>query len=411
MTQTRILTMIMAGGQGERLYPLTKTRAKPAVTFGGSYRIIDFTLSNCINSGLRQLYLLTQYSNATLDQHIQRGWSIFSHDMGEFVRTLPPQKMHMDSWYRGTADSIFQNLSLIEQVRPEHVLILSGDHIYKMDYRKLISYHIKKRADATLSCVALPLKESRQMGVMRVDDSFRVIGFREKPKRPKAMPTDPSKALANMGVYVFKTEPLVRALIHNARRHKEHDFGKNIIPGMIKKQHVYAYEFESEGAGVKNYWRDVGTIDAYCDAHREILLNNPPLDPHESDWPIRTFQEQAPPAKIMSGGDESAKAPPRVTECRNSLISSGCVINDGGHVTESVLSPFVTVESGGSVESSILMKGVAVGEGARIRNAIIDEGIFVPPGCAIGYNEKEDRKRFAVSDSGNVVVPEGCIFG
>jgi glucose-1-phosphate adenylyltransferase len=402
--------MIMAGGQGERLYPLTKTKAKPAVTFGGSYRIIDFTLSNCINSGIRRMYLLTQYSNATLDRHIQCGWNIFSHEMGEFIRTLPPQKMHMDSWYRGTADSIYQNLALIDHVRPDDVLILSGDHIYKMDYRKLINYHRRKGGNATLSCVTLPLEECRQMGVMRVDKDFKVIGFQEKPKRPKAMPDDPNRALANMGVYVFRTEALVRSLVYDARRNNEHDFGKNIIPRMIKKQNVYAYNFQSEGKGVKNYWRDVGTVDAYCNAHRELLSNHPPLDPYELDWPIRTFQEQAPPARIMYSEVGTNEGPSGGPSISNSLISNGCILDEGAQVKESVLSPFVVVKRGGHVESSILMKGVTVGENAQIRNAVIDEGITIPAHYLIGYNKEKDRKRFAISDSGTVVVPEGCIL-
>ncbi len=404
-----ILTMLMAGGQGERLYPLTKTKAKPAVTFGGNYRIIDFTLSNCINSGIRRIYLLTQYSNASLDHHLQRGWTIFSHELGEFICNLPPQKMHMDSWYRGTADSIYQNLSLIEETRPERVLILSGDHIYKMNYQKLIEYHKEKGADVTLSCVALPLRECQQMGLMQVDDSFRVIGFQEKPRQPKALPADPTMALANMGVYVFKTEPLVRALIYNARHDNEHDFGKNIIPRMIKKDAVFAYTFQSEGKGEGNYWRDVGNLDAYYEAHQELLQPNPPLNPYETEWPIRTSQEQAPPVKIMSPPRKGRRKAQTTASVEDSLICNGSSL-EGARVRRSVISPYVTVKPDSVVEGSILMKGVAIGKGARVRKAIIEEWIQVPPGYSIGYSEKEDRQRFAVTDSGIVVVPQGCIL-
>ena len=410
MSMDATLTMIMAGGQGERLYPLTKSKAKPAVTFGGNYRIIDFTLSNCINTGIRRIYLLTQYSNATLDDHMQRGWSIFNHELGEFVRNLPPQKVHMDSWYRGTADSIFQNLGLIEANRPEHVLILSGDHVYKMDYRKMIRFHQEREADATLACVALPVSECHHMGVIQVDDRFRVIGFQEKPRRPRPMPTDPTRALANMGVYVFKTESLVRALVYNARRDTNHDFGKDIIPLLIKNNPVYAYTFRSEGCGESNYWRDVGNITAFYATHQELLQEHPPFNLHEEEWPVRTFQEQAPPAKIInSKASAEGKKGNKEGMINNALLCNGCVITDG-YVHDSILSPFVRVEPSAVVDHSILMKGVSVGEHARLRKTVVDEGIVIPAHYSIGYDADEDRRRFTVSETGVVVVPQGCIL-
>lgn len=398
--------MIMAGGQGERLYPLTKKIAKPAVTFGGIYRIIDFTLSNCLNSEIRRIYLLTQYSNATLDKHIRLGWNIFNQELGEFIENIPPQKIHVDWWYRGTADAIYQNINILDHERPDHVLVLSGDHVYRMDYRKMINVHKAKRSDATIACVALDRESCRQMGVMQIDPSYRVIGFQEKPAYPKPIPTSPSKALASMGVYVFRTEPLVRALAYDAKRETEHDFGKNIIPRMIKKHNVFAYSFKEDGKKEPMYWRDVGSLDAYYQAHNDLLGERPAFGIHDINWPLRTYQEQMPPSQIFTEQNNKNLSSAKIV---NSIVSNGCLIKEAC-ISRSILSPFVQVHTNASVEQSILMKGVTVGHRAKIRKAIIDEGVNIPPDYTIGFNLKEDSKRFSVTESGIVVVPEGSII-
>jgi len=402
----KTLTMIMAGGRGERLYPLTKENAKPAVTFGGIYKIIDFTLSNCLNSGIRRIHLLTQYSNATLDKHIHLAWNIFNRELDEFIDNIPPQNMNVDWWYRGTADSIYQNINILEKERPEHVLILSGDHIYKMDYRKMLDFHRSKRGDLTVACVEIDKDQAHQMGVLEVDDSFRIIGFQEKPARPKPLPHNPTKSLVSMGVYVFNTERLVREVIDDAKRDTEHDFGKNIIPRMIKKRNIFAYNFKEEKKGNAKYWRDVGSLDSYHETNMELLKENPVFDLYDTTWPIRTYQEQAPPAKVVLSGDGEGLSR-GVTV--NSLISTGCLII-GGKINRCILSPLVQIHNDCRVEDSILMRGVTVGHHARIRKAIIDEGVTIPPHYTIGYNVEEDCKKFTVTESGIIVVPQGFIF-
>jgi glucose-1-phosphate adenylyltransferase len=334
------------------------------------------------------------------------GWNIFNHELGEFLDNVPPQKTNVDWWYQGTADSIYQNLNILERERPQHVLILSGDHIYKMNYRNLLAFHREKAADLTVACVALSLKECQQMGVIQTDERYRIIGFQEKPTAPKPMPSDPSKALASMGVYVFNTEPLVRELIYDSKRDTQHDFGKNVIPRMIRRHGVFAYNFESENKKKASYWRDVGSIDSYFEANMELIPEDPVFDLHHIEWPIRTYQEQAPPAKICLTKNKTAPPQGGVIHC---LVSNGCFIN-GGTVKRSILSPFVRVSSHALVEDAILMRGVTVGPRARIRRAIIDEGISIPDNYTIGYDLEEDRKNFFVSQSGIVVVPEGCII-
>jgi len=402
----KTLTMIMAGGKGERLYPLTKEKAKPAVTFGGIYKIIDFTLSNCLNSDIRRIYLLTQYSNATLDKHIRLGWNIFNHERGEFIDNIPPQKMNVDWWYRGTADSIYQNINILERERPPNVLILSGDHIYKMNYRKMLDFHKARESALTVACVELDLKKSRQMGIMAVDESYRIIYFKEKPAYPKSIPSDPTKALASMGVYIFNTEILVREIIYDAKRDTKHDFGKNIIPRMIKKGEAFAYNFKDENKREVKYWRDIGSLDSYYEANMELLQEEPIFNLYDHEWPIRTYQEQSPPVKIFLSERSEETSPGTAVD---SLISNGCVIS-GGQLKRSILSPFVQINSHSRVEDSILMKGVRVGRHARIRRAIIDEGVSIPPYYTIGYTLEEDRKNFTVTDSGIVVIPQGSII-
>jgi len=400
------LTMIMAGGRGERLYPLTKERAKPAVTFGGIYKIIDFTLSNCLNSNIRRIYLLSQYSNASLDKHIRLGWNIFNHELGEFINTIPPQKINVDWWYRGTADSLFQNLNILERERPRRVLILSGDHVYKMDYQKMLEFHDNHASDLTIACVEQPLSEARSMGVLEVDENRRVIGFKEKPANPKHLAADPTKALVSMGVYVFSTEALVREIIFDAKRDTDHDFGKNIVPRMVKRSRVFAFRFTDTQGKASPYWRDVGSLDTYYAANMELLEPHPVFDLYEEGWPIRTYQEQAPPAKIvMSAGARNSGG----LNVADSLISKGCVIYDS-RVLRSILSPDVTVGQGAVIEDSIVMKGVTLGKGSRIRSCIIDEDIVIPSGYTIGSALAEDRKKFTVTEGGIVVVPQGSII-
>lgn len=396
----------MAGGRGERLYPLTKEKAKPAVTFGGIYKIIDFTLSNCLNSDIRRIYLLTQYSNATLDKHIHLGWNIFNRELGEFIDNIPPQKMNVDWWYRGTADSIYQNINILERERPQNVLILSGDHVYKMDYREMLDFHREKMTDFTVACVEFDIKQANQMGVIEVDESYRIIGFKEKPAHPKPLPHDPTKVLASMGIYIFNTEVLVREIIYDAKRDTEHDFGRNIIPRIIKKGEVYAYNFKDENKGEVKYWRDVGSLDSYYEANMELLQEDTIFNLYDSEWPIRTYQEQSPPLKIVLSGNGK-----RVIKgiAINSLVSNGCIIS-GGKIYRSLLSPLVQIHNHSQVEDSILMKGVKVGHHARIRRAIIDEDVSIPPHYHIGYDLEEDRKKFTVTESDIVVVPQGIIL-
>lgn len=400
------LTMIMAGGKGERLYPLTKERAKPAVTFGGIYKIVDFTLSNCLNSDIRRIYLLTQYSNATLDKHIRLGWNIFNHELGEFIDNIPPQKMNVDWWYRGTADSIFQNLNILERERPRYVLILSGDHIYKMDYQKMLDFHLARQSDLTIACVELDLNLSHQMGVLEVDEAFRVTAFREKPSNPKPMPSNHRKVLASMGVYIFTTEMLVREIIYDAKRDTDHDFGKNIVPRMLKRERVFAYNFKDENKKQVKYWRDVGSLDTYYEANMELLQEDPIFDFYDQSWPIRTYQEQAPPAKLL---DAAHKKNAKLGTGIDSLISNGCVIH-GGRLYHSILSPYVHIGKQSFVEDSIIMKGARIGKNVRIQRSIIDEEISIPDHYTIGYNLDEDRKKFTVTGSGIVVVPQGSII-
>ncbi len=390
--------------QGRKTLPLTKENANPR-HLRGIYKIIDFTLSNCLNSGIRKIYLLTQYSNATLDKHMHLAWGIFNRELDEFIDNIPPQKMNVDWWYRGTADSIYQNINILERERPQHVLILSGDHIYKMDYRRMLDFHQTKQCDLTVACVEINKEKALHMGVLEVDDAFRIIGFQEKPARPKSVPWDRSKSLVSMGVYVFKTERLVREIIDDAKRESDHDFGRNIIPRMIKKQSVFVYNFIDEKKGGVEYWRDVGSLDSYHEANMELLKENPVFDLYDTDWPIRTYQEQAPPAKVVLSGDGEGLS--RAVTI-NSLISNGCLII-GGKINRSILSPFVQIHNHCRVENSILMKGVTVGHHARIRKAIIDEGVTIPPHYMIGYNLDEDRKKFTVTESGIVVVPQGFI--
>jgi len=400
----KVLTFIMAGGKGERLLPLTKDRTKPAVPFGGIYRIIDFTLSNCINSGLRKIYILTQYKSASLQRHIRLGWNFLPSELGQFIELLPAQQRIGDSWYLGTADAIFQNIYTLEMDKPDEVLILAGDHIYRMNYYSMIDVHREQAADLTVGVVEVEKSKSKHLGVVEVDAGGRVTGFYEKPANPKTIPGKPDKIYGSMGIYVFNQPVLVQELLEDAKNHKSsHDFGKDIIPQMLKKgMKVVAYNFRDKERN-EEYWRDIGTIDAYYEANMELIQVNPTFNLYDQEWPLRTFQEQYPPVKTVHSGDREEG---RVGLVLDSIVSEGCVVS-GGRVQRSILSPNVRINSFSEVYDSILMEGVNVGRYAKIKRAIIDKDVSIPQGMIIGFNLEEDKKRFFVSESGIVVVAKG----
>ncbi len=396
----------MAGGKGERLWPLTKDRTKPAVPFGGIYRIIDFTLSNCINSGLRKMYVLTQYKSASLQKHIRLGWNILSSELGEYIELLPAQQRVGDTWYLGTADAIYQNLYTLEIDKTDEVLILAGDHIYKMNYYTMIDFHREVDADLTVGVVEVNKERASHLGVVDVDTLGRVTGFQEKPARPKTIPNKPEKVYASMGIYVFKHNVLEQELMEDAKDggKSNHDFGKDIIPQMLKKGlKVAAYNFIDENKKEAQYWRDIGTIDAYYEANMDLVEVDPVFNLYDKEWPIRTYQEQFPPGKTVFSGEEVTG---RVGLALDSFVAGGCIIS-GGRVQRSILSPNVRINSYSQVYDSILMEGVNVGRHAKIKHAIIDKDVVIPQGMVIGYDPAEDRKRFFVSESGVVVVAKG----
>lgn len=403
----KVLTFIMAGGKGERLWPLTKDRAKPAVPFGGIYRIIDFTLSNCINSGIRKIHVLTQYKSISLARHLRQGWNIFDAALGEYIDIIPAQQRIDENWYQGTADSIYQNIYSIEMEKPDYVFILAGDHVYKMNYTEMLDFHIQSGADLTISVVELPKEAAAQLGVVEVDAKSRVAGFEEKPKAPKTIIGNPHKIYASMGIYIFNREILEEELIEDAKHPTQHDFGKNIIPNMIKrKANIYAYNFKDENKKEAKYWRDIGTIDAYYEANLGLTDVDPIFNLYDKEWPIRTYHEQYPPAKTVFAGGEIGD---RVGLALDSVISGGCIIS-GGKIQRSVLSHNVRINSYSQVLDSVIMEGVDVGRYAKIKRAIIDKDVKIPRGLAIGYDPEEDKKRFSVTDSGIVVVAKGTIL-
>ena len=389
-----VVVMVLAGGVGERLYPLTKERAKPAVYFGGPYRIIDFTLSNCINAGLRRIFIALQYKSLSLSRHIRMGWSVVADELGEFVEILSPQKRVGEHWYLGTADAVYQNLYSIMRERPRYLIVLSGDHVYKMDYAKMLRFHQERGAGATLAVIEIPTEEAHRFGVLQTDGQDRITGFLEKPKDLPAG----SQVLASMGIYIFDIDTLVPALEEDARQSSTHDFGKDIIPAMLARTGVYAYRFYDENKKASKYWRDIGTLDAYFEANMDLCHVNPEFNLYDPEWPLRTYQVQAPPAKFVFA-DEGR----RCGQALDSIISAGCIVS-GSRVSGSVLCPNVRVHSFCDIDQSILMPGVRVGRHARIRRAIIDRDVFIPRGATIGFNPEEDRRRHTVTESGIVVV-------
>jgi glucose-1-phosphate adenylyltransferase len=399
-----VLTLILAGGKGTRLEPLTRDRAKPAVPFGGLYRIIDFTLSNCINSELRRILVLTQYKARSLDRHIAAGWGFLARELNEYIEVLPPQQRIDEHWYKGTADAIYQNIYTIEKADPRYVLILAGDHIYKMDYSDMIQGHIKRGADLTVGCIPVPVKESIHFGVIQADAEERIIGFQEKPREAAPIPGDPHHFLASMGIYVFTARPMYELLCQDATRtDSDHDFGRNIIPHIINTHKVFAYRFRDKNRKATPYWRDVGTLDAYYQANMDLIDIDPVLNLYDRDWPIRTHQPQLPPPKFVFR-DEGLGENVRRGEAHDSMVCQGCIIS-GGHVRRSILAPNVRVNSYTLVDSSILFDGVEVGRHCRIRRAIIDKDVKIPPHTTIGYNLDHDRQRgFTVTEQGVTVI-------
>ncbi len=389
-----VVVMVLAGGVGERLYPLTKERAKPAVYFGGPYRIIDFTLSNCINAGLRRIFIALQYKSLSLSRHIRMGWSVVADELGEFVEILSPQKRVGEHWYLGTADAVYQNLYSILRESPRYLIVLSGDHVYKMDYAKMLRVHKERRAGATIAVIEVPTEEAHRFGVLQTDDQDQITGFLEKPKHLQPG----GQVLASMGIYIFDMETLVPALEEDARHPSTHDFGKDILPSLISKTSVYAYRFYDENKKASTYWRDIGTLDAYFEANMDLCHVNPDFNLYDPEWPLRTHQVQAPPAKFVFA-DEGR----RCGQALDSIISAGCIVS-GSTVAGSVLCPNVRVHSFSEIEQSILMPGVRVGRHARVRRAIVDRDVFIPRGAQIGWNRDEDRRRHTVTDSGIVVV-------
>jgi glucose-1-phosphate adenylyltransferase len=396
------VALILAGGRGSRLKDLTSHRAKPAVPFGGKFRIIDFPLSNCINSGIRRIGVVTQYKSHSLMRHIQRGWGFLRGEFNEYVDLLPAsQQRDTEDWYKGTADAVYQNLDILRTSRAEYVVILAGDHIYKMDYGQMLACHVRNNADMTVACINVPLDEAKGFGVMAVDDEDRIIEFAEKPANPKHMPGDTTQALASMGVYVFNAVFLYEQLMRDAEDdNSTHDFGGDIIPYLIAKARVYAHRFADSCVGARNdlhYWRDVGTVDAYWQANMELTRVIPELNMYDNLWPIWTYQEQLPPAKFVFNDDD------RRGEAVDSLVSGGCLIS-GSSVTSSVLFSNVRVHSYCEIEGAVILPNAVINRHVKLKNVVIDKGVHVPEGMEIGFDPVADKKRFSVSEKGTVLV-------
>lgn len=400
------IVCLLAGGAGERLYPLTRDRAKPAVHFGGSYRIVDITLSNCVNSDLRRIFVVTQYKALSLNRHLREGWSVVANELGEFVQVLPPMQRVSSTWYQGTADAIYQNLYSIGSEPCKYVLILSGDHVYKMDYRRMIQQHVDSGADVTVGAIEFDRAEASRFGVVEVASDGRITGWQEKPAEPKCSAQKPGKCDVSMGIYCFNRDFLIDAMMKDAEDpHSRHDFGHDVIPKLIDSHRVYSYNFVDENKKKALYWRDIGTIEAYYEANMDLVAVSPVFNLYDKDWPLRTYQRQYPPAKFVFGQEGH-----RMGVAVDSIVCMGSIIS-GGRVLRSLLSFDVRVNSFTEVESSILFPHVQIGRHSRIRNAIIDRHIQIPEGTVIGYDAEEDRKRYHVSETGIVVVvPEQRLF-
>jgi glucose-1-phosphate adenylyltransferase len=398
-----VLAVVLAGGKGSRLEPLTLDRAKPAVPFGGAFRIIDFALSNCLNSGLRHAIVLTQYKAMSLDRHINIGWQrFFCRELGEFIDVLPPQQRIDENWYQGTADAVYQNIYALEKAKPDYVVILAGDHIYKMDYGPMIQSHIDRRADLTIGALRVAANQCKHFGVIESDSDQRIFGFQEKPSVPRTIPGDPTHIFASMGIYVFTARFLFEQLLEDAnRRGSMHDFGKDIIPSVIHTNRLFAYPFRDENRKRDAYWRDVGTLDAYYEANMDLVAVDPELNMYDHHWPIRTYLPNYPPPKFVFA-EPGAVA--RRGEALDSIVCQGCIVA-GGQVERSVLGPGVRVNEYAQVHDSILMEGVRIGRHSRVHRAIIDKGVHIPSNTVIGLDHEHDRARgFAISEGGVVVI-------
>lgn len=405
----KVLAMVLAGGEGTRLHPLTVDRAKPSVPFGARYRIIDFVLSNLINSGFFQIKVLTQFKSNSLIRHISMAWQLSAH-LGHYVDVVPAQMQIGRFWYRGTADAVFQNLNLIRDENPNEVLVFGGDHIYKMNIRQMLEFHREKGADLTVAAIPVPIAEASNFGIIEVDDQWRMVGFEEKPANPKPMPGDPGRALASMGNYIFKRDPLVQEISQNAQLETNHDFGRNIIPGMLGRYRIFVYDFSrNEIPGMeeteRGYWRDVGDLDSYFQANMDLASVLPRLNLYNYQWPIRSFYPAYPPAKFVFAGGEAD----RIGIATDSVVAEGCIIS-GGRINRCILFPRVRINSYAWVTDSILMEGVEIGRHCQIQRAIIDKGVEIPSGVRIGFDRNADEARFHISDKGIVVIPKGYRF-
>ncbi len=396
--------LVLAGGRGSRLKALTQWRAKPAVPFGGKFRIIDFPLSNCVNSGIRKVAIMTQYKSHSLIRHVQNGWGFLRAEFGEFVELIPAQQRTSDEWYSGTADAVYQNIDILRSYKSKYIVILAGDHIYKMDYGPMLAFHVENRADMTIGCIETPIEEARAFGVMSVDETNAIVDFKEKPDHPEPMPGRDDVALCSMGIYVFDTEFLFEQLINDAERAgSSHDFGHDIIPSCIGNQRVFAYSFRDPVTGDQGYWRDVGTIDAYWAANMELIGITPELNMYDDVWPIWTYQEQLPPAKFVFDDDD------RRGSAVDSMVSGGCIVS-GATIRHSLLFSNVHVHSYAQLEDCVVMPDVEIGEHCRLTRVVVDKGCHIPDGTVIGEDRAEDERRYSVSPGGIVVVtPE--MFG
>lgn len=398
------VAMILAGGRGSRLRQLTDWRAKPAVPFGGKFRIIDFPLSNCVNSGIRRIGIATQYKAQSLISHIQHGWGFLDGRFQEFVELMPAQLRTEESWYQGTADAVYQNIDILRGYNPDHVLILGGDHVYKMDYGKLLAEHIAKSADITVGCIDIPVEEAQGFGIMSVDGDWRVTSFTEKPSHPDPIPGRPGHTLASMGIYVFNAAFLFEQLIHDHdEKRSSHDFGKDLIPYLVPRRRVFAHRFSDSCVNMVSgmpYWRDVGTVDAYWEANLDLTHVTPELNLYDEDWPIWTHQEQLPPAKFVFDDND------RRGQALDSMVSGGCIIS-GATVRRSLLFSNVQVRSYSSVEDSVILPNVDIGRNARLRRVVVDKYCVIPPGLTAGFDPAEDGKRFHVTEKGiTLITPE-----